>query len=314
MINRKIVEMECAKENISVSDADVEWRLHQDIKLISPNLTVAEFTNSILRRWGKTLYEYKEDVIKPKLMMEKLIRSNIKVTEADLRDGYEARFGPKVECKMIVFDKGQGSIAQKTWEIARQGRTEFINEASKQFIPKLAQEAGKVPPIHKHFGDKELEDTAFRLKPGEVSRVLEMKDGTYVILLCETHIPANTAVRFEDIRPELQKEVFELRVAQAIPQAFAEMRKRANPKVVLDNAGTPSSSVLPPSGPRESLVSAKSNVVMPPAPKVGPVVTQQLPARPEVQKSVPGVPRIDAPMPTPLDTVVPEKTPEKKKT
>src|SRR5262249_44184244 len=114
-------------------------------------------------------------------------------------------------------------------------------------------------------------------------------------------------------RPELHKEVFELRVAQAIPQAFAEMRKRANPKVVLDNTGTPSSSVLPP-GPRESMVSTKSNVEVPPAPKVGPVVWQQLPAAPEAQKSNPGVPRIDAPMPMPLDTVLPpEKTPEKKK-
>jgi hypothetical protein len=35
-------------------------------------------------------------------------------------------------------------------------------------------------------------------------------------------------------------------VAQKIPEAFAEMRKRATPQVVLDNTGAPSASVVPP--------------------------------------------------------------------
>ena len=58
-------------------------------------------------------------------------------------------------------------------------------------------EPGKIPPIHKHFGDKVLEEAAFSLKAGDVSGLLEMKDGTYVILLCEKHLPADKEARFE---------------------------------------------------------------------------------------------------------------------
>ena len=246
MINRKIVEMECRKYNIFATNQEVEERFRQDLKSFGTPITEQEFVNSILRRFGKTLYEWKEDVIRPKIMMEKLVKSNVKITEKDVREGYEARYGPKVECRMIVCDKGNLHVATKVWDNARKGRAFFEDEAKKQFIPNLAASAGKVPAIHKHFGDKAIEETAFRLKEGDVSELLEMKDGTYVILLCEKHLPENKSVRLESVWAELQKEMFELRVAQKIPEEFAEMRKRATPQVVLDNTGAPSASVVPP--------------------------------------------------------------------
>jgi len=276
MINRKIVEMECRKYNIFATNEEVEQRFRQDLKSFNTPLTEQEFVNSILRRFGKTLYEWKEDVIRPKIMMEKLVKSNVKITEKDVREGFEARYGPKVECRMIVCEKGNLPVAQKVWENARKGRAFFEDEAKKQFIPNLASSAGKVPAIHKHFGDKVMEETAFRLKEGDVSEILEMKDGTYVILLCEKHLPPNPSVRLESVWAELSKEMFELRVAQKIPEAFAEMRKRATPQVVLDNTGAPSASVVPPADPLPGAtplvnVTPSTPIEIPPPPVPQPV-------------------------------------------
>jgi hypothetical protein len=210
---------------------------------------------------------------------------------------------------MVVFEKGQGSIAQKSWEHARKGRTEFIEEAKKCFIPSLAQQEGKVPPIHKHFGDKQLEDVAFRLKAGEVSGVLQMKDDTYVILYCENHLPANTTVRYENEREQLAKEVYDYKVAQALPQAFQKMREQAKPSVVLDNSGTPSSNVLSPA----SVVNQQPKVPIPPPPVGAPVVEKNssLPPPPAAGSKIdPNDIRLPAPPPTtPLTTGA---TPEKK--
>jgi hypothetical protein len=277
MINRKIVDMECRKYNIFASDREVEDRFQQDLKSFNTPLTKEEFVNSILRRFGKTLYEWKEDVIRPKIMMEKLVKSQVKITEKDVREGFEARYGPKVECRMIVCEKDKMHVATKVWENARKGPEAFREEAKKQFIPNLASTEGKVPPIHKFFGDKELEETAFRLKEGEVSALLQMKDGTYVILLCEKHLPANPAVRLASVWQELSKEMFELRVAQRIPEVFAEMRKQAMPRVVLDNTGSPSSSVAAPPVPLPGLVPQVSTppakpIDVPPPPTPSPVV------------------------------------------
>jgi len=239
LINRKIVEMECQKHNIFVTDAEVEQRFRQDLSSFGKiPLTEKDFVTNVLRRFNKTLYEWKEDVIRPKIMMEKLVKSQIRVTEQDVKEGFEARFGPKVECRMIVLQKGDIYVAQKVWENARKGRDQFLEEAKKQFITNLATEWGKVPPIHKHFGDKKIEETAFRLKENEISEPLSMPDGTQVILMCEKRLPADITVKYEKVWMDIHREVEELKVAQKIPETFAELRRNANPRLLLENAVT----------------------------------------------------------------------------
>ena len=236
LVNRKIVELECQKYHIYATDAEVEHRFQQDLASFGTKLTEHDFVNNILRRFGKTLYEWKEDVIRPKIMMEKLVKGKVQITDKDLHEGFEARYGPKIECRMIVLDnKDRSRAVLDVYETVRKGRAEFLVEAGKQFIPNLAQTQGTVPAIHKHFGDKKIEEIAFGLKVGEVSMPIEMPDKTYVILLCEKHLPADTKVRFEDERMKLTREMFDLRLAQAIPEEFAKIREAAKPRLLLSN-------------------------------------------------------------------------------
>src|SRR5438552_3998083 len=78
----------------------------------------------------------------------------------------------KDSCRMMVVRAGSAAVARQGWEDERKGRGSFLQQAGKQLIPNLAKDAGEVPPIHHHFGDKSLEDAAFRLKVGEVSEPL----------------------------------------------------------------------------------------------------------------------------------------------
>lgn len=237
MVNRKIVEMECKKHSITVTDSEVDFRFREELhKFGKVPLTEAEFVRSVLSRFKKTLYEWKEDVIRPKIMMEKLVKNMIKVTDQDVMDGFEARFGPKVECRMIVVQPGNSAALQETWNKAKLGREHFIAEAKKQFIPGLQEKEGLVPPIHKHFGDKKIEECAFKLRKDEVSEPIQMPDGTYVIMMCEKHIPKDVNVRFEHVRFQIMKDVEETKVAQKIPEVFAKLHQDAHPRLVLNNA------------------------------------------------------------------------------
>jgi foldase protein PrsA len=134
---------------------------------------------------------------------------------------------------MIVYDKDNRSVADKVWREVSKGRDAFLAAAKSQPLPALAEKQGQVPPIHKHFGDKNLEDTAFKLKPNEISGLIHMQDGSVVILMCENHIPATLNVKIENEYAKIQKEMEELRVAQQIPEEFNKMRKAADPKSLL---------------------------------------------------------------------------------
>jgi hypothetical protein len=302
LVNRKIVEMECGKQKIYVSDAEVDARFQEDLRSLSKGIPITpkEFEANILRRFNKTLFEWKEDVIRPKLMMEKLVRPVVAINEQDVKDGFEARFGPKVECRMIVLEKGNESTVQQVWEDARKGRKEFLAQAAKQSIPNLAQAGGVVPPIHKHFGDKNLEVAAFRLRPDEVSAPILMPDGTKVILMCDKHIPADLTRTYEAERMQIHREVQDMRIAQEIPKVFAKMRERASPQFVLASGA----SYL---GRMEGPVSSAPRTIesLPPMPVKAPEGYQPM--------AVPNVPLAAPMVPLPKIDNLPQSGPVEKK-
>jgi hypothetical protein len=239
LVNRKIVEMECQKRGVFVTDAEVEERFRADLASFGTKvpLTETEFVKNVLGRFKKSLFEWKEDVIRPKIMMEKLVKSQVTVSDKEVMEGFEARYGPKVECRMIVMQAGNTGNVQEMWnEVRKGGPSVFLEKAKTQFIPGLANEAGKVAPIHMHFGDKKMEETAFRLKPNEISDPIQMPDGMYVILLCEKHIAADPTAKFEYVRTQIQKDVLDLKIAQKIPEVFKKLHDDASPRLVLANS------------------------------------------------------------------------------
>ena len=66
--------------------------IHRDMKL-----TEKEFSSQVLKRFNKSVYEWKEDVIRPKLCLERLVKPLIVVTSEDLQKGYEAKYGHRVQ-------------------------------------------------------------------------------------------------------------------------------------------------------------------------------------------------------------------------
>lgn len=231
LVTRKIVEMACRTKGIEVTDEVVEQQLDREIKGLNPTMTRKDFQNQILRRFNKTLYEYKEDAVRTKLMLAELARPSVVVTDEDLRKGFEGRYGEKVECRMIVLPKDRHN--SQTWEKVHESETEFDKAARTQYIPQLASAFGKVPPVHRYFGDPTIEKVAFSLSVGEVSGLIEMPDNTVIILKCDRKIPRDPTKRFEEERASLLAEMKDLKLSQQIPELLAKLRKEANPKLLL---------------------------------------------------------------------------------
>jgi hypothetical protein len=233
LINRKLVEMACQAQKITVTDAEVDVQLAQDIASFGANMTLDGFVNQVLKRFNKSLFEWKEDVIRPKLEMTKLVRPLVKVTPDDERDEFEARYGPKVKCRMIVLDPKYPRPLD-VWEKVRQSEDAFMKAAMDpqiQFIPQLQSCKGEMPAIYKHFPDPKIEKEAFLLEPGQVSSVIGMPDKTTVILRCEQRIAADASKRLEDERVRLHQEVFDKKLAVQIPQFFQRLRDDAKVRI-----------------------------------------------------------------------------------
>jgi hypothetical protein len=228
LVNRRIVDLACQARGIVITDAEVEAALAHDLQGLG-GLTQKDFETKLLKPRGTSLFQWREDVIRPRLALTQYCRDRVKVTEDDIQKAFENRFGPKVKCRMILLRKEEGRKHLEIWTKINKNPDAFDEEARKQFVPALAARGGEIPPICQHCGDDNIEKAAFHLKPGEISPLIGSPDGT-IILKCVEHIPKDTTHQLDKERATLEKEILDRKIMEEIPKVLKELRVIANPQ------------------------------------------------------------------------------------
>ncbi len=233
LINRKIIEQACAKAGITVTDKEVEEELRE---LMHANgfTTASEFEKQMVRPMMQmTLVDYKEDVLRQGLLTRKLAGKRVSVTDEDLQQAFESRFGEKVQCRIIV--EKSLKIAQDMYVKIGNNRINFLQVARQQADKNLASSAGQINPFGRYTTFDALEKRAFELQDGEISEVIQVPEGGYVIILREGVIPADTTKKLDDVRAELTREVLERKTKQVVPALVAELKNQADVQDYLNN-------------------------------------------------------------------------------
>lgn len=231
MVNRRIIEVACKQKGVEVTEAEIEAALVEDLKGLQVNKK--DFVEKILKRYNKSLYEWKEDVIRPKLAMSKLCRARVQATDKDFQDAFEAYYGEKVDCRLILFPKEERNHVMTLYGELRKSEADFDRIAKQQASRELASTAGQIRPISRHTtGNEELEKEAFNLQPGEISRLIDTPQGI-AVLRCVKRIPPDKTKTLEKERPNLEKEIIEKKIQAEIPKLFAELKEQAQPKLFL---------------------------------------------------------------------------------
>ena len=241
-VNKKIIELEAKRLGLTVTDTELKAAFKQSVATSGEDgvvITEKDFIRGVLPKYGKSLYEWMEDIERPRLLLTKMCRNRIKISEADLKVQYDRRFGEMRQVQMIMWPTGDDlKSIQKIYERIRESGNEFDSEARKQANPGLAAACGHIKPITRHLAsdDKKVEEVAFQLKDGEVSQVIHTQLG-YIVMKLVKVIPANDKAKFETERPGLEKAAFETLLSAEIPKYFAELRKLADPKFLYSGPG-----------------------------------------------------------------------------
>jgi parvulin-like peptidyl-prolyl isomerase len=237
LVNRRIIDLECQAKKITVSDAEVDAALKEDLKMLG--VDKVHFEKDLLARWGKNLYEWREDVIRPKLMLTKLCQGRVKCTEEDVKHGYEAHYGERLQCRMIVYPTEQAKFATLEYNSLRDSEEAFARKAKSQPIAALASKGGVIPEFGRHtlgLSDDEaamkLEREAFKLQPGEISALIGTPQGQ-VVIKCDKRIGARTDVKLEKVRGELTQEILQKKTQLEMQVVFKDLHQKANPRLLL---------------------------------------------------------------------------------
>jgi hypothetical protein len=228
LVYRTLIEQTSKGKGITITEKEVQDELVSEMKA-SASANLADFENSMLKRKGTTLLEYREDVIRPRLMVDKLAASQLMLTEEDLKREFASRFGPQAAIRMITFRDGQS--AKRTWGEISNNPELFIRHAKQQESPDLAACAGMMVPFGRHTTHDIIEQRAFELKDHEISEVLQTPQRTYVIILKEGEIPAKANVTFEQKKEELRISAMEKKRRVEVPKIIAELKAQAKNKI-----------------------------------------------------------------------------------
>ena len=231
LINRVLLEVECKKRDIAVSDKDMSDEIARAASLAvkpkpdgSPD--VDAWIEQITKEEGASLEMYRHDAVWPSAALRKLAGEKVDVSEDDLQKGFEANYGAKVRCLAIVLDNQRR--AQEVFEKARKRNTsEFFGELAAQYSIEPGSNAlhGEVPPIRKWGGQPILEKEAFALKPGELSGIIQAGD-KFILLRCEG-FTETADVKFADVRNEIYKDLYEKKLYLKMAECFENLQDSA---------------------------------------------------------------------------------------
>lgn len=247
IINRRIIEQECTRVGLQITQGDID----QEVLTVATkfNIDPANWYSLLKSERGLGKAQYHRDVIYPMLALKKLAGQNIQVTPEDLQRAFERDYGPRVEARMILV---QGNIRQanEIWNKAQAAPDDF-GRLAREFSadPNTRPLGGVIPPIRKFGGSDKIEAEAFKMRVGEISPLIDIGEGRYVILKCEGF----TKPIVDDIRQveqQLQEQLVEEKTQEAVAQVFDILKYRSSVVnyVTGKSSGGPQVSATPQTG------------------------------------------------------------------
>jgi parvulin-like peptidyl-prolyl isomerase len=239
LINRKIIEQAAQKANITVTEAEIEADL-KDFITASGCSSARDFEKNVLLKRDTSLFEYKEDVIRPAILMRKLGGQRVSVTDEDLKKAFDAKYGERVQCYVILEKNKRNADTIYHELLAAAGSGEknavasaFMRKAKTQADPHLAANGGLIH-ISRNSAYANMEQRAFQMQDNEMSEVLQTPEG-YVIMLREKLLPPIAGKKFETEKETIRKDIAETKLRVEVPKLFKELRDKAVVQDFLNN-------------------------------------------------------------------------------
>lgn len=233
LANKKIIEYEAARRGVTVTTVEVKAGLEEDLRGLGINQK--DFEKHVLPRYGKTMYEWVEDVIKPKLLLTKMCKDRVKVTDEDIKKEYDNLFGERRQAKLICWSKDDARAAQSQWAEASKGDAEFDSIARTQADKNLAAANGLVKPVGRHpeGQDATVVRELWKLKVGEMSGIIEVPSGLMCVK-CVAVVPPEAGKPLDEkMTAALTRDLYEKRLSTEIPKCFQELKTAAAPNLLL---------------------------------------------------------------------------------
>lgn len=238
LIEDKLVNRQAIKDNIKVSDEELEKVLQERL---SNFVSLDNFIKTIIQPLGISLEDYRNE-LKEQLLRDKYIQSkigsykltvdtktdfiiDIVVSPKEMREYFETnkeRFtkSERIKTRQIILKVGESRTVAETKELAEMivsqlGKGDDFDKLARQYSDIKAESGGLWDWAEKGSFIPELEKIIYSLKIGEISPVITT-DKNIIIVKIEDKITSQP----DFATPEIQEEIKRILVNRKIKQGF----------------------------------------------------------------------------------------------
>jgi peptidyl-prolyl cis-trans isomerase C len=232
LIIRELQYQEAVAKGIKPDKDQVNAQMEQIRKRFK---TKKEFRNYLENKGineDKLRKRLTRDVIIMSIFKEKVIIPS-QISEAELKDYFEKngqRFKQPETVRLRVISTSDEKKAQGALDKVKAGG-DFAEIASNVSEDSFRVKGGDIGYVHKGRMIPEFEETAFKLKPGEVGELIKA-EGTWFVLKVEDRKPERLLL-FDEIKEKLRQELENRRLRELKDSWFADLKAKAKIEVLL---------------------------------------------------------------------------------
>jgi len=242
LIHRTLVEQALRSRKLEVTAAEID----QEIETVAKRFGISRegWLRTLDKERGISPVQYARDIIYPALALRKLCAGRVQVTPDDLRLAFEAQFGEKLRCRMILVDKQTKAV--QIWEDLRKNPGGFEKMAQELSMDTGSRSLGGLlaEPITRHAYPTTISDAAFRQlvdgdpldrdpshkpKDGDFTGPIQADEMAWIILRRESIVEATKGadLKNEQVRKQTYEMIYEVKLKEAMILVFQDLLKQS---------------------------------------------------------------------------------------
>lgn len=224
LITEKLIDNEAAKQNIAVSEDEINAEFEE----IKSNFPDEATFNMQLQYMGITPEQFK-DQLASEMKLRKLVEPEIEVTDEEIQQYYDnnqSQFGTpeQVRASHILVKKEDKELAEKILAEVKNGG-DFAELAKEYSEDGSAAQGGDLGFFGRGQMVAPFEEAAFSLDVNEISDLVESQFGYHIIKVTDKQEAEVTP--FEEVKEDIREMVFNQKVSERISTYIQELRSAA---------------------------------------------------------------------------------------
>jgi parvulin-like peptidyl-prolyl isomerase len=252
LIARRLIDQELKKRKLEITNAEIDAEIDSVAHRMA-GIGREAWLRTLDKERGISPLQYSRDIIYPTIALRKLATPRVVVTDEDMKDAYEANFGARLYARIITADREREAI--EIWEELKKNPGGFETLAKEKSKDSATRGLGGLlsEPIARHAfprpvsdsaflqlvdGDPNDKDPAHKPKDGDISGVIQVNQGSWVIIRRERLEPDRPYdTKDQVLRAQLNGQMFDAKIKDEMTKVFnllmtdAEIDNRLSGKV-----------------------------------------------------------------------------------